>query len=122
MRKLRYGDWICGVGAVALLGALFAGDDGWLPVALAVIAIVAGLATPLLTIVRDSPSAPLLTVVIAFVAGIATAIAMLVGDALLQFAAAAVLTLGAALALHDERSPGAPEIAVERRAVPPARQ
>jgi len=126
MHRLRYGDWICGLGAVALLVLLCVdgdrgwGDHGWLAVACAALAIVAGLATPLLTIARESPSAPLLAGVTALIGGLAAAVAMLVDGAGAELVAALVLVVGAYLGLHDERAPGAPQIPVERRPAPPA--
>ncbi|HZO35316.1 MAG TPA: hypothetical protein VFB41_00425 [Solirubrobacteraceae bacterium] len=124
MHRLRYGDWICGIGAAALLVLLCLDDGwsdlGWLAIACAVMAIAAGLATPLLTILRQSPSAPLLATVVALTGGLATAVAMVVEGAGAELAAALVLVLGAYLGLHDERAPGAPQIPVERRPAPPA--
>lgn len=124
MRRLRHGDWICGVGAVALLVVLIAGDGwsdhGWLAVACCALAIGAGIAVPLLTLVRISPSAPLLAGVAAFLSSLAAAIAILADGVGLELAAALVLAAGAYLGLRDERSPGAPEIPVERRPAPPA--
>ena len=124
MHRLRYGDWICGLGAVALLVLLSVDggwvDHGWLAVACAGAAIVAGLATPLLTIARQSPSAPLLAAVVALTSGVAAAVAMLAGGADVEFAATLALVAGAYLSLHDERAPGTPQIPVDRRPAPPA--
>ena len=123
IHRPRYGDWICGIGAVALAVLLVVADGGWdqrgwLTIAVAVAATAAGIATVALTIARDSPSAALLASVAALVAGVAATIALLVDGADLAVAGSLPLLVGAYLGLHDERAPGAPEIPVERRPAP----
>jgi hypothetical protein len=123
MSRLRPGDWICGLGAVALAVLLVIddagwGEGGWLTQLLCALAVIAGLATPLLTAVRESPTGPLLAAVVALGGGVAAALALLVDGAGAALAGAVLLVVGACLSLRDERAPGAPEIAVERRPAP----
>lgn len=125
MRRLRYGDGICGLAAGALLAVLILategwGDLSWLTAALAAAAVAAGLAVPVLTATRPSPSGPLLALVATLVLSLLATLALLVEGAWAGLLAALVLFFAAFRALKDERQPGALDTPVQRRPAPPA--
>jgi cytochrome c oxidase assembly factor CtaG len=126
MRNLRYGDWICGLGAAALLVLLLVddahdvGSQGWLALILAVLALAAGLAAPVLDATRQSPSGPLLALVCSLVVGFLAAVALLVEGAWLECLAAVAVSAGGFLRMKDESAPAAVDKPIERRPAPPA--
>lgn len=125
MRRLRYGDWVCGLAAGALLAVLILAAPGWgdlgpLTAAPAALAIASGLAVPLLTATRPSPSGPVLALVATVVLSLIAALALLVEGAWAGLLAALVLLFAAYRGLKDERQPGALDTPVQRRPAPPA--
>lgn len=143
-RRLRYGEWFAGAGALALFGILFAdwfGSSsgwhtlGWLALALCVLTILAGLAVPVVFALYESPVLPVLTAVIATAVGIVTMLALIVQviaqpgpDELvsvqagwwLGLLAAGAVARGGYLSMSSEYVPGVPLADVEVRPAPPA--
>jgi hypothetical protein len=149
VNTLRFAEKVAGVSAVALLGFLFldwfavdgggsvSGWDslGWLTLALCVLAILAGLAVPILFAIYESPVLPLFVAIVAVVLGSLTVIALLVQVAFqpgadelvtvqsgwwLGLLAAAGVARGGFLSMRDEYLPGAPLPDVPLRPAPPA--
>lgn len=147
--RLRFAEKVAGVSALALLGFLFldwfglAGGDGasgwdslgWFALALCVLAVVAGLALPLVFGSIESPVLPLGAAIAALVIGVLTVIALLVqvifqpgpDEAVavrsgwwLGLLAAAGVARGGFLSMRDEYLPGVPLADVELRPAPPA--
>ncbi len=103
-RRLRHGDWVAALSALALLVLLFfdwfgldltppgttdvvafgsfSGDGwstlGWLALVLCVLAIVIGLANGLLTATRESPAGPVLAAILTMVFGFLATVALLI--------------------------------------------
>lgn len=135
INRPRYGEKWAGAGALALLGFLFldwfahdgAGDSGrhslgWLALALCVLAILAGLALPLVFSLYESPVLPLLAAIACLLLGGLAVIALLVqvvfqpGDDAttsvlagwwLGLLAALAVSRGGYLSMHDEWLPDA---------------
>lgn len=125
MGRLRYGDWIGGIGAVCLLIVLSTYKSGWtslgwFTVALNVVAVASMLGAIYVTITRDSPVGPLLGLTGALLLGFGATVANLVEGYWIGIVDAAILTAGAYLAMRDERAPGVPEPPVDLRPAPPA--
>ena len=149
MNRLRFAEKVAGVSALALLGFLFldwfgvedgAGTSGWdslgwLALALCVLAIVAGLAVPILFALHESPVLPLFGAIVAVLVGALAVIALLVQvifqpgpDELvvvrsgwwLGLLAAAGVARGGFLSMRDEYLPGVPIPDVPLRPAPPA--
>ncbi len=107
---------------------------GWAALLLVALAIVAGLAVPLVAATRESTTGPVATAIAGAIAGLAAVVALLVQvvfqpgpDELvsvqagwwLGLAAALGVWLGSFTAMVDERSPGATAPPVEVRPLPP---
>jgi hypothetical protein len=147
--RLRFAEKFALVSALALLGFLFldwfgvhgggglSGWDslGWLALALCVLAIVAGLALPVVFALYESPVLPLLTAICAMLFGGLAVIALLVQviaqpgpDELvavqagwwLGLLAAAGIARGGFLSMRDEYLPGVPVTDVPVRPAPAA--
>jgi len=108
---------------------------GWLALGLVVLAIVAGLAVPLVFAVAETAVLPLVAAIVALVVGLLATLALLVqvvfqpGDDAattvlsgwwIGFLAAAGVARGGFLSMRDEYLPGVPIPDVEVRPAPPA--
>ena len=146
VRTPRYGEKVAGLSALALFGFLFtnwfgvvgrgyvSGWDylGWFTLALCVVAILAGLALPLVFATHESPVLPVGMAIVALLAGGLATIAILVEN-LAQPAGAIVLSgwwlgllaavgvaRGGFLSMRDEYLPGVPLPDVPVRPAPVA--
>lgn len=167
LRALRFGEWVAGASALALLGFLWldwfdvqvegayrqahtgwtayahAADSGlsgwdslgWLALALCLLAVVAGLALPVLVGLQRSPVLPMLAAIVAMLAGGLAVLALLVQvvfqpgpDELVSVSSgwwlgllsAAGVARGGFLSMRDEHVPGVALPEVEVRPAPPA--
>ncbi|MEJ7787386.1 MAG: hypothetical protein WKF96_21490 [Solirubrobacteraceae bacterium] len=147
--RLRFAEKVAGVSALALIGFLFldwfgitggngvSGWDslGWFALALCVLAILVGLALPLVFGFVESPVLPLTTAIAAMLLGGLAVIALLVQAVLqpgpdevvgvqsgwwLGLLAAAGVARGGFLSMRDEYLPGVPLADIELRPAPPA--
>jgi hypothetical protein len=141
--RLRYGEWFAGISALALFAFLFldwfGGGSGWktlgwCALALCVVAIVAGLALPVVFALYESPVLPVLAAVVATVTGIVAVLALIVqviaqpgpdelvgveAGGWLGLLAAGGVARGGYLSMNSEYLPGAPLADVEVRPAPP---
>lgn len=142
MNRLRYGDWLTGIAAVVLFGALFLdwfgvasgwSSLGWAALVFCVLAVIAGLAL-LLVAGQDSPVLPVLTSILATMFGLLSVVALLVQVVAqpgpdevvgvkagwwLGLVASFGIAAGGWLAMRDERTPNARDRPVEVRPAPP---
>jgi hypothetical protein len=149
IRRLRFGEKLAALSALALFGFLFldwfglagtrgvAGWDslGWLALALCVLAIAAGLVLPFVVAFYESPVLPVLTAIVTVLLGGLAAIAVIAegifqpGDSAttivlsgywLGLIAAAGIARGGFLSMREEYLPGVAVKEVEVRPAPPA--
>lgn len=147
LRRLRFGEWVVGASALALLAFLWldwfatptsglSGWDslGWLALALCLLAIAAGLALPVVVGLQRSPVLPMLAAIVTMLAGGLAVLALIVQvvfqpgpDELvsvrsgwwLGLLAAAGVARGGFLSMRDEHVPGVALPEVEARPAPP---
>jgi hypothetical protein len=149
-KRLRFGEKLAAVSALALLGFLFANwygiglgtggqvsgwnSLGWLTLTLCVLAIVAGLVLPFVLAGYESPVLPVFTAAVTvFLAGLAClaivvqgifqpggGAAVVLSGYWLGLIAAFGIARGGFLSMHEEYLPGVPIKDVEVRPAPPA--
>jgi hypothetical protein len=117
MRRIRAGEWLAGVGGVALIVGAWSAP-AVIAVLLCLVALLA-IALPVAQATRRSPALPVaLGVLTATVAIVAVALAAVVG-AWLALAGALAVLAGGWLSLRAERVPGETAPHVPRRPAPP---